>query len=179
VEQTYTTTPDQTLVGIIFGETDGNVAIWGAQLVKGSSALTYQKTVDRLDIPRIDYTGGGCPSILLEPLRTNLFTYSEDFSQWNSFRSTVTLNATTSPDGTINADLVNQDYPTTAVHGGVNKTIAVSTGVKYTYSIFVKKKEYSWIELSESVTSAANISTWFDVENGVVGTVGAGFNCSN
>jgi hypothetical protein len=151
-----------------------SVHLWGAQLVEGSSALTYQKTVDRLDIPRIDYTGGGCPSILLEPQRTNLFTYSEDFSQWNSFRSTVTLNATTSPDGTINADLVNQDYPTTAVHGGVSRTIAISTGVKYTYSIFVKKKEYSWIELSESATSAANISTWFDVEDGVVGTVGAG-----
>jgi hypothetical protein len=151
-----------------------SVYLWGAQLVEGSSALTYQKTVDRLDIPRIDYTGGGCPSILLEPQRTNLFTYSEDFSQWNIFRSTVTPNATTSPDGTINADLVNQDYPTTAVHGGVNKTIAVSTGVKYTYSIFVKKKEYSWIELAEAATSAANISTWFDVENGVVGTVGAG-----
>jgi hypothetical protein len=94
-----------------------SVHLWGAQLVEGSSALTYQKTVDRLDIPRIDYTGGGCPSILLEPQRTN---------------------------------------------------------VKYTYSIFVKKKEYSWIELSESATSAANISTWFDVEDGVVGTVGAG-----
>jgi hypothetical protein len=101
-----------------------SVHLWGAQLVESSTALTYQKTVDRLDIPRIDYTGGGCPSILLEPQRTNLFTYSEDFSQWNSFRSTVTLNATTSPDGTA--------------------------------------------------TSAANISTWFDVEDGVVGTVGAG-----
>jgi hypothetical protein len=30
------------------------------------------------------------------------------------------------------------------------------------------------VELSESATSAANISTWFDVEDGVVGTVGAG-----
>lgn len=28
------------------------------------------------DIPRIDYTGGGCPSILLEPLRTNLLLNS-------------------------------------------------------------------------------------------------------
>ena len=71
-----TTTPTQTLVGIIFGGTDGDVAIWGAQFVEGSSAKTYQKTVDRLDIPRIDYTGGGCPSILLEPLRTNLLLNS-------------------------------------------------------------------------------------------------------
>jgi len=111
---------------------------------------------------------------LIELVPYNLFTYSEDFSQWTIFRSTVTSNATISPDGTINADLVNQDYPTTSVHGGVSRTKAVSTGVKYTYSIFVKKKEYSWIELAEQATSAGNISTWFDVENGVVGTVGAG-----
>jgi hypothetical protein len=156
------------------GDGTSGIYIWGAQIVKGTSALTYQKTVDRLDIPRIDYTGGGCPSILLEPQRTNLFTYSEDFSQWNSFRSTVTPNATTSPDGTINADLVNQDYPPTTGHGGVNQAKAVSTGVKYTYSLFVKKKEYSWIELSENATSTGNNSTWFDVEDGVVGTVGAG-----
>ena len=29
------------------------------------------------NIPRIDYTGGGCPSILLEPLRTNLLLDSD------------------------------------------------------------------------------------------------------
>ena len=30
-----------------------------------------------LNVPRIDYTGGGCPSILLEPQRTNLYLNSE------------------------------------------------------------------------------------------------------
>jgi hypothetical protein len=103
-----------------------------------------------------------------------LVTYSEDFSNWSNFRSTLTPNETTSPDGTINAYLVEQDYPNTSVHGGLNKSIAVTTGVEYTYSFFVKKKEYSFIELAEAATSSANVSTWFDVENGVVGNIGAG-----
>jgi hypothetical protein len=40
------------------------------------------KEVTRDNVPRIDYTGGGCPHILAEPQRTNLIPYSEDFSQW-------------------------------------------------------------------------------------------------
>ena len=56
----------------------------------------------------------------------------------------------------------------------MNKSIAVTSGDEYTYSFFVKKKEYSFIELAEGATSSGNVSTWFDVENGVVGNVGAG-----
>jgi hypothetical protein len=32
------------------------------------------------DVPRLDYSNGSCPSILVEPQRTNLLTYSNDFS---------------------------------------------------------------------------------------------------
>ena len=32
------------------------------------------------DVPRIDHSDGGCPILLLEPQRTNLIQYSEDFS---------------------------------------------------------------------------------------------------
>jgi hypothetical protein len=67
------------------GDGTSGLYVWGAQLVEGSSALTYQKTVDRLDIPRIDYTGGGCPSILLEPQRTNLVLRSQEFDNNDSF----------------------------------------------------------------------------------------------
>jgi len=35
------------------------------------------------NVPRLDYTNGSCPSILVEPQRTNLLTYSEDLTQWN------------------------------------------------------------------------------------------------
>jgi hypothetical protein len=73
------------------GDGVSGILTWGAQVVEGSSALTYQKTVDRLDIPRIDYTGGGCPSILLEPQRTNSIP--------NSTMAGAVLNTTTMPTG--------------------------------------------------------------------------------
>jgi hypothetical protein len=54
--------------------------LWGAQLVEGTNALPYQKTETRLNIPRLDYSNGTCPSLLVEPQRTNLATYSQSNS---------------------------------------------------------------------------------------------------
>jgi len=61
------------------------------------------KEVTRDNVPRIDYTGGGCPHILAEPQRTNLLTYSSDLSQWSLKQATETLNYGISPDGTQNS----------------------------------------------------------------------------
>ena len=59
-----------------------------------------------INVPRLDYTGGGCPKILVEPLRTNSVLYSEQFDNayWSKGNINVTANATTAPDGTFTAD---------------------------------------------------------------------------
>ena len=65
------------------------------------------KQVDRDNVPRIDYTGGGCPHILAEPMRTNTVTYSEDFSQYSAGGTPPTLTTgQLAPDGTYNATKV-------------------------------------------------------------------------
>lgn len=55
---------------------------------------------------RFDYTNGSCPSILVEPQRTNLFLRSEEFNEavWIKSVSTISANATTAPDGSLTAD---------------------------------------------------------------------------
>ena len=54
-----------------------SVYIWGAQLVQGSVPKDYFYTTDRLNVPRLNYDSvGGCPSILVEPQRTNLLLNS-------------------------------------------------------------------------------------------------------
>ena len=88
------------------------IYLWGAQLNIGSTAKPYFPTTDRLNVPRLTYQngGGGCPSLLLEPQRTNLVTYSEQFDNvaWtldgDGVGQSVTANYSTSPDGTQNAD---------------------------------------------------------------------------
>ena len=64
--------------------------------------------------PRIDFLGNTNGALLLEPQRTNLITYSEDFSQSNWIKNNagtgsppvVTSNFTIAPDGTSTASKI-------------------------------------------------------------------------
>jgi hypothetical protein len=133
------------------------IYIYGGQAVEGSTAKDYQKTETRLNIPRLDYSNGTCPSLLVEPQRTNVVLNSENFSNasWLKTAITLTANATISPDGTTNATSI---IPTTAnvgnhrvYEGGLN-TIATAA-----YSIYVKPNGYNRVALRESATTGAAI----------------------
>jgi len=66
------------------------------------------------NVPRIDYTGGGCPHILSEPQRTNLVLRSQeiDNASWSKssggigITPVVTADNVVSPDGVQNAEKV-------------------------------------------------------------------------
>ena len=110
------------------------------------------KEVTRDNVPRIDYTGGGCPHILAEPQRTNLITYSEDFSSWNKLAAVVTTNQTTSPSGTLTADKITYDGTT---YGRVEQTVAVTNGNTYSWSVYLKNNDLSdvtqvWLGFSQA-----------------------------
>ena len=70
----------------------GNIYIQDAQLEQGLVATDYIETGTSAaqsgileDMPRLDYSGGAsCPSLLLEPQRTNIITNSEYFESWNN-----------------------------------------------------------------------------------------------
>jgi hypothetical protein len=122
--------------------------IWGAQLVEGSTAKDYQKTETRLNIPRLDYSNGTCPSLLVEPQRTNILKYSEDFENiywYEEPGNSVTSNTTISPSGIQNADTF------TAVGGSEMNihnvaTFPLTTGT-YTYSVYLKNNGTNLIEV--------------------------------
>jgi hypothetical protein len=88
------------------GDGVNGIYIWGAQLVEGSTAKDYQKTETRLNIPRLDYSNGTCPSLLVEPQRTNIATNSENFATYTTFQASVTSNDTTAPNGLQTADKI-------------------------------------------------------------------------
>ena len=126
-----------------------DILVWGWQIVKGDQPKEYLKTTDRLDIPRIDYTNGE-PSILLEPSRTNLITYSNDFTNaaWTKGNSTITANNTTSPEGLLNASKLTENTATSSHR--VEETVTVSNGATVTCSVYAKKGERNFILLFES-----------------------------
>ena len=88
------------------------------------------------DSPRFDYSGGAsCPSLLLEPQRTNLVGYSEYYNDWDkNSGTTLTANNAISPDGNQNATLV--ECPLTG--GRVGYDVALTSGTTYTFSIYLK-----------------------------------------
>lgn len=110
---------------------------------------------NRLNYPLLDGTVQTCPHLLLEPQRTNLVTYSEDFSNayWTKIGSTITSNAAISPDGTLNADKLVEDTGT-SVHYA-RRSISNTLNLDYTYSVFVKPNGLNYIRISEATLTGA------------------------
>jgi len=91
---------------------------------------TVASGVSRLNYPLIDGKVVGCPSHLLEPQRTNLITYSEDFTKLTKTNTIITSNQAISPDGTQNADELTGSGFARAIYAIGNGDITVSCYVK-------------------------------------------------
>lgn len=121
------------------GDGTSGMYIWGAQLVEGTTAQTYLPTTDRLNFPRLSYMYGSCPSVLLEPQRTNSLPYSVGGGTGYSTAGTVasvTNNFAVSPDGTTTATRVNASAGVWRYRNESNSSLSGST--QYTFSIYVK-----------------------------------------
>ena len=127
---------------------------------------TVGSNVPRLNYPLIDGVVNGCPSLLLEPSRTNLVQYSEDFSNayWTKAGSSV-VSGFTSPDGTANVFKLVEDT-STGTHK-INHT-SVTSNI-YTISVFAK---YNGRILQLASTSTGGHYANFDLLNGVIGNFG-------
>ena len=114
-----------------------NYSVWGAQFENSTTATEYFPTTTRLNIPRIDYTNGSCPSLLVEPQRTNLLTYSNDYSDasWGKAGLTVTLGTQVNPQGIASTYSISN---TTLGDSYLQKTGLPTTAGNYTMSVFVK-----------------------------------------
>ena len=125
---------------------------------------------NRLNYPLLDGTVQTCPHLLLEPQRTNLVTYSEDFSNayWSKTRCTINQNSIISPSGLLNASLLTAT-DTSENYIQSNVSTAVS-GTKQVISCFVKKGTSDFTHLLLWDTSANGARQWFDLENGIIGT---------
>jgi len=118
-------------------------------------------------LPRIDYSGG-VGHILTEPERTNLFTQSETFSNWSNSQSTKTINSGISPDGSNTATKVKPTTTTSAWAGLNSPSLSITSGTDYTFSLFAKKDEYSYIQVGGSTPKFNGSFSTIDLSNGTV-----------
>lgn len=128
-------------------------------------------------VPRIDFSNGD-GSLLLEPQRTNSLPYSEDFSNaaWAKTNSTITINSAESPEGVNNAAAFIEN--TSSGEHRIQDGISLTSGIDYTFSVFVKANGRNFIRLrlENSGIGSGQINTWFNISNGTVGTSTAGTN---
>ena len=168
--------------------TSGDVIeVWGCQIEQRSTATAYTVTtatpitnyIPQLltapaNVPRFDFnpTTRESLGLLLEVQRVNLLTYSEQFDNaiWGKNGTTITPNATVSPDGTLNADTLVE----TATSGGHRVSQAfTSSATSYTFSVYAKAAGRSILQLFTNNT-AATAGCNFDISSGTPGTPSAG-----
>ena len=148
-----------------------SVTIQDAMLNQGLVAQPYIETTTTAiyegitdDVPRVDYSGGGCPSLLLEGQRTNLVTQSEYFGAWtNDTNISLTANAIQSPSGLIDAYKISAG--TSTARQAIKLLLTPSGDV--VQSVFAKKGEYSVVQITDGRNP--NLYANFDLENGVLG----------
>ena len=163
-----------------YNDQNGNFKPMPFAVTRASSATRVNKEglieVVGNDKLRIDYTDSSNGVALLEPARTNLVTYSEDFSNssWTKIAISVSTNNTSSPDGSVTADKITESA--TSSEQTLYYETSVTTGTQYTLSLFVKKSERRWFFLRFGAAFGAftNAFAWFDLENGLLGSKEAG-----
>jgi hypothetical protein len=108
------------------------------------------------DTPRLDWLNSDCPSLLLEPQRTNIQAYSENFSgaAWTPALVTITANSSVSPNGELTAYKIESDQTNFAAE--LSGFLSITSNTEYTYSIYVKADTTSIcrIELTDNLNSS-------------------------
>ena len=125
---------------VLNSEIGDNIHIQDAMINQGLVAYPYIETTTAPvaggileDMPRLDYSNGSCPALLLEPQRTNLTLNSEYTSVSNGG---ITYNDAISPEGVQNAIKITA---TSTAFPRFYSTTTLGGGNTYIVSFYVKK----------------------------------------
>ena len=118
-----------------------SIFVWGAQLVEGTLARDYLRTETRLNIPRIDYSLGGCPNILLEPQRTNVLlntVFSGSGAAPTSWTQAVGTGTSTLTASTLGVGAQACSQSATAERPFLSQSFTLVANTTYSYSIYIE-----------------------------------------
>jgi len=187
---TQATGNSDTLLQVSYnGDGTRNAYFWGAHLYKADKQMqnnpaqsdanfaTYVPTTSASVFqPRIDFdpVTKDRKGFLIEEARTNLLTYSEDFTQYSNARTVDTANQGTAPDGSNNATKLSETADTNNHNIQLDINFSYTSGDTYTHSAFLKAGTVSVMQLLlPSSAFGSNAFANYDLTNGVVGTVGS------
>ena len=160
----------------------GTVFLWGAQLEQRSSVTAYTVTTAQpitnyipvlqtaLDnVARFDHNPvtGESLGLFVEEQRSNLLTYSDDFSNasWTKVNSSITANILVAPDGTLTGDLF---IPNTGVTTATvdSATVLQAKNGTYTASVYMKFAGFVFASIRVSAFSGNVINAFINLTTG-------------
>jgi hypothetical protein len=170
-----------------------DIEIWGAQLEQRSSATAYTatttqtitnyqrqlKTAAANEWPReFDPVTGECLGRSVWESRTNLSLRSEEFDNayWTKVGATVSANQVIAPDGTLSMDKLVEDTANSG-HSVQGTGVSVTSGIVYTFTIYAKAAERSFIRINGNTTGLVG-AAYYNLSTGALGTVAAGTTAS-
>lgn len=121
-------------------------------------------------VPRIDFTDAN-GALLLEPQRTNLALWSEDFTNvaWSKTNTSITTGSFVSPISGVFAQKLVED---TALSTHFTSQFPTAADGVVNEFIYAKKGERNWVAIN--IGGGANVYGYFDLLNGVVGSKAGG-----
>lgn len=130
--------------------------------------------------PRIDHDPltGACLGLLIEEQRTNLRSYSDDFSNavWTKIFCSVISNVSLSPAGTVTMEKLVEDASNNIHYLIHSAAVTTVIGNYYTRAIFAKKEERTKLSLQFDAAgfSVAQVASFDLVAKTAVVTTGGG-----
>jgi hypothetical protein len=156
----------------------GNILIQAAQVETGDIATDYIATTSSAvsvgpvsGLPRLDYSGGAtCPSLLLEPQRTNVLPQSNYFAaaDWIKINGSIATNQATSPEGIGNASTFTED--TSSGFHVMYDNIVAAFSTAHTLSAFVKPngRNIMYLRMENASTGSGLGITYFNISTGQI-----------
>tara|TARA_R110002073_G_scaffold10812_1_gene50816 strand:+ start:292 stop:1521 length:1230 start_codon:yes stop_codon:yes gene_type:complete len=126
-----------------------------------------------VNVPRLDYSDGACPSLLLEPQRLNYVTQSETFTGYWGLQgaSLIADNNVKNPTGNTFSNILNTT--STGTFKSINKGESSAWDSKtLTVSCFAKKKTNDFIYFHNIGSVSGSPSVFFNIGSGTLGSVG-------
>jgi hypothetical protein len=160
--------------------TDG-IYIWGSQLEQRDSLTAYTPTTTQPitnyvpalqtagnNVARFDHNPvtGESLGLLIEESRTNIATYSEDYTQsvWTKSETTVTSNTIIAPDGFLTGSKLIENTLTTSHSLWIRPSFTL--GNYYSFSFYVKSAEKSIIVITLYNSSYSYARANFNLSSG-------------
>jgi hypothetical protein len=163
------------------------IILWGAQLEQRDAVTAYTPTTTQPItnyIPvlqtaasgqaRFDHNPvtGESLGLLIEQQRSNLLTYSDDFSDasWTKTQTSTTGNTIIAPDGTLTGDLFTANGVNT--FHALEKSVTLAAAA-HTLSVYAKKETNNFLQLRFSNALASGAFGNFDLNTGTAGNTSA------